>query len=77
MQHRGQPLVSHVLDSRPALGDGRELARVDVHAHDRATRLGKSHGERQADIAQPHDPDGHADLSVRAAATRSPARPSP
>jgi hypothetical protein len=56
---RGQPLVGHVLDVRAARAQRGDQAGVDVDTDQLAARLGERHGQREADITQPHDPDLH------------------
>src|SRR5207248_4077999 len=78
-----QALVGDVLDGGRPLAQGLHVRLVDVDPDHRGAGLGERHGEGQPDVAESDYPDRHGGASLRgripatAAATRSPARPSP
>jgi hypothetical protein len=56
----GEPLGGHVLDVATALGEGIHLARVRVESDYLVALLREGHGQRQADVPEPHDANIHA-----------------
>jgi hypothetical protein len=57
VHQRRDDLRRHILDVALASLQGRNLARVQIDADDGEPLLGKSDGQRQADVAQADDAD--------------------
>jgi hypothetical protein len=54
-----QALGRDVLDLRPPLSEAADLPLLGVHADHVAVGLGEGDSQREADVAQPYDPDLH------------------
>ena len=68
---RAQARGRHVLDVRLAPAELSDPPRVEVDADHALPRFGERQRERQADVAQPHDPDSHLLPPVKSPATGS------